>query len=200
MVKKTADKEKKPPVSEEIIQEDKVELSSPSQLTEKLREAEKKAADAHDKYLRLLAEFDNYKKRVEREKVETRKFCNEEIIRDLLPFLDSLRRAIGHAGQPCDIQALQQGLKLIEEQLAACLRKHGLEEIEAKGKLFDPNIHEAILHTESSDHSLNEIIEEYEKGYLLHGRLLKPTRVSVCKGTKATDDCGNGQNTDNNIS
>ncbi len=168
--------------------QDRVELSNREELIERLKEAEKKAYENHEKYLRAMADIENYRKRSEKEKSEIRRFGNEDIIRDVVPLIDALNRAIGHASDqasgPNATEALISGLKLVQEQLVCCLRKHGLEEIKALGKEFDPHVHEALIHTESDQHKQNEIIDEYEKGYLLHGRLLKPARVSVCKCTK----------------
>ncbi len=195
MIRKTTDKEKKQKtmLAEEIVEEqagkDSVELTSREEVIEKLKEAEKKAEENKEKYLRALADLENYRKRSEKEKNEIRKFGNEDIIRDVVPLIDTLNRAIGHASGPGAIEALKSGLRLVQEQLVCCLKKYGLEEIEALGKAFDPRLHEAMLHTESDQHKQNEIVEEYEKGYLLHGRLLKPTRVSVCKGQETTSDC-----------
>lgn len=199
MVRKTTDTEKKqnPTLAEDVAEgqpdQDQVELSDREELIERLKKAEKKADENQEKYLRALADLDNYRKRSEKEKSDIRRFGNEDLIRDVVPLIDTLNRAIGHASGPNAIEAIISGLKLVQEQLVGCLKKHGVEEIEALGKEFDPHVHEAMLHTESGQHKLNEIIEEYEKGYLLHGRLLKPTRVAVCKGqgTGSDGSCNN---------
>ncbi len=148
------------------------------QLLERLQEAEKRVEENYDRYLRLLAEFDNYKKRTAREKAETAKFCNEDIIRDLVPLIDNLDRAISQACNADDFKSFRDGLDLVKQQTLACLKKHGIEEIEAVGKDFDPNFHEALYQVEGEDLD-NKIVAELEKGYLLHGRLLKAARVSV---------------------
>lgn len=184
MLKRTMDKKgkKEETTPEEKPLEDRVELGGQDELTEKLTDAEKRAEENQERYVRALADLDNYRKRAEREKGDLRRFCNEEIMKDVAPFIDSLSRAISHACQVNDLETLRGGLKLVQDQLVSCLKKHGLEEIEATGKTFDPRVHEAMLHLESDQHECNEIIEEYERGYLLHGRLLKPARVAVCKG------------------
>ncbi|MDZ4166067.1 MAG: nucleotide exchange factor GrpE [Smithellaceae bacterium] len=186
MDRRTMDKREKgeEAVPEEMPVKDRVELSGRDELTDKLKEAEKRAEENHERYLLAIADLENYKKRTEREKSDFRRFCNEEIMKDVAPFIDTLSRTISHACQTNDLEALRSGLKLVQEQLVSSLRKHGLEEIEATGKAFDPRVHEAMLHLESDQHECNEIIEEYERGYLLNGRLLKPARVSVCKGQK----------------
>jgi molecular chaperone GrpE len=150
----------------------------------KLEEKEKEAAAHYDKYLRAAADHENYKKRVTREHAELVKYGNEKLIRDLLPILDSLDRALKQTSDmSAEMQAFIEGLKLIETQFLACLQKHGVERIEAKGKEFDPNLHQAVLMVESDDGDDNKVIEEFETGYLLNGRLLKPAKVSVSKRT-----------------
>ena len=141
-------------------------------LKKKLEEKEKEAADNYDKYLRAIAELDNYRKRAARERTDIIKYGKEDIIKDILPFMDSLDRALEH--DTGDIKAFKDGVALIREQLLGCLKKHGVEKIEAAGKDFDPNFHEALMQTESYQHEDNKIVSEMEKGYLLNGRLLRP--------------------------
>ena len=155
-------------------------------LKNKLEEKEKEASDNYDKYLRSVAEFDNYKKRSAKDKAEIIKYSNENIIKDILPFMDSLDRALEH--DTGDVQAFKNGIVLIQEQLLGCLRKHGVEKIDTAGQDFDPNFHEALMQMESDQHEDNKIVSEMEKGYLLNGRLLRPSRVCVCKKTKQEND------------
>lgn len=150
-------------------------------LEAKLAEKEKEAAENYDKYLRMVAEFDNYKKRAARDKADIIKFGKEDVIKDILPFIDSLDRALEHAENNSDIQAFKEGLKLIQDQLLGCLKKHGVEKIECVGKEFDPNFHEAMMQEDSEYHDENKVINEFQCGYLLNDRLLRPARVSVCK-------------------
>ncbi|MEN6487644.1 MAG: nucleotide exchange factor GrpE [Smithella sp.] len=155
--------------------------SGSNDLTAKLAEKEKEAAANYDKYVRAVAELDNYKKRAVKEKNEILKYGKEEILKDILPFLDSLDRALEHAEASNDIKAFKEGLKLIQDQLFSCLKKHGVEAIECAGIAFDPNFHEAMMQMESADHEENEVINEFQRGYLLNGRLLRPSKVCVCK-------------------
>ncbi len=155
--------------------------SGVSGLKDKLAEKEKEAAANYDKYLRAIAELDNYKKRAAKEKSDLLKYGKEEVINDILPFVDSLDRALEHAGSTTDIQAFKEGLELIQNQLLCCLKKHGVEAIECAGKEFDPNFHEAMMQINSEHHEANQVINEFQRGYLLNGRLLRPSRVSVCK-------------------
>lgn len=152
-----------------------------NELREKLAEKEKEAMANYDKYLRAVAELDNYKKRAAREKDDIIKFGKENVIKDILPIIDSLDRALEHADGARDIQNFIDGLKLIQDQLLACLKKHGVERIECAGKDFDPNYHDALMQVESDLHEDNKVVNEFECGYLLNGRLLRPSKVSVCK-------------------
>lgn len=155
-------------------------------LRKKLEEKEKEAAANYDRYLRSVADFDNYKKRAIKDKADAIKYGNEEIIKDILPFMDSLDRALEH--DTGDIKAFKDGVALIQDQLLCCLKKHGVERIDAAGKDFDPNFHEALMQMDSGEHDENKIVSEMEKGYLLNGRLLRPSRVCVCKRTKQANN------------
>ena len=141
---------------------------------------EKEASVNYDKYLRAVADLENYKKRSIREKADIIKYGKEEIIRDILPFVDSLDRALDHADSS-DVQAFKEGIRLIQEQLLSCLKKHGVEKIDSIGLDFDPNFHEALMQVESEEHAENKVVNEVEKGYLLNGRLLRPSKVCICK-------------------
>ena len=149
-------------------------------LKEELARKEKEAKDNYDKYLRAVADLDNYKKRAIREKTDIIKYGNENIIKDILPFVDSLDRALAHADSS-DVQAFKEGIKLIQEQLLSCLKKHGVEKIDSVGLDFDPNFHEAMMQVESEEHAENKVVNEVQKGYLLNGRLLRPSKVCICK-------------------
>jgi len=162
--------------------------SGNSDLAVKLADKEKEAADNYDKYVRAVAELDNYKKRAVKEKAEIIKYGKEEVVKDILPFVDSLDRALEHAETSNDIQAFKEGLKLIQDQLFCCLKKHGVEVIECAGKDFDPNFHEAMMQIDSEDHEANKVVNEFQRGYLLNGRLLRPSRVSVCTKISKKND------------
>jgi len=165
-------------------------------LKETIEQKEKEAKDHYDRYMRAAAELDNYKKRAAKEKADVIKYGKEDIIKDILPFLDSLDRALEHKDAN-DAQAFRNGIALIQDQLLCCLKKHGVERIECAGTDFDPNFHEALMQMDSSDHNDNQIVSEVEKGYLLNGRLIRPSRVCVCKKTKHENQCeiteANGQ-------
>lgn len=150
------------------------------ELKEKLEEKEKETAENYDKYLRMVADFDNYKKRAAKDKVDNIKYANEELIIDILPFMDSLDRAMEHTGS-AELDSFKDGIKLIQDQLLCCLKKHGVAKIESAGGDFDPNFHEAMMHMHSDEHEENKVINEIATGYLLNGRLLRPSKVCVCK-------------------
>jgi molecular chaperone GrpE len=153
-------------------------------LQDKLAEKEKEATGHHDKYVRALAELENYKKFAAREKADLLKFGNENIVKDILPCLDNLDRALDHADKTQDVEKLVDGLKMIQGQLLCCLEKHGVQKIECVGQDFDPNLHEAIQSIETDDQEDNKVMDEYQKGYLLNNRLLKAAKVSVSKRKK----------------
>lgn len=157
------------------------ETGKAEDLMAKLEEAEKKAADNYDKYVRTVAELDNYRKRAAREKADAIQYGNENLLRDILPLVDGMDRALEHACNSEDFEAFRKGLKLLQGQLLGCLQKHGVEMIDTAGKDFDPHVHEAMMQVESAGHEESQVVGEFERGYLLNGRLLRPAKVSVCK-------------------
>lgn len=134
---------------------------------------------ANDKYVRLLAEMDNLKKRTEREKEEGRKFFAESLMRDLLCVLDSFTKGFAANDITTNPEPFIAGMKMVEEQLREILSKHGLEVISSAGKEFDPHIHQAIQKVESKTVKTASVKEEFAHGYLLRGRLLRAAMVSV---------------------
>lgn len=151
-------------------------------LEKELEEARAQAQENYDKYVRLYAEFDNYRKRVAREKAELIKYGNEELLKEILPVVDNLERALEHAQKGDDPLAIVQGVELILEQLRSVLKRFGVEPIEAIGEKFDPERHEAVGEREAEGVEPGEVIFEVQKGYMLNDRLLRPARVVVAKG------------------
>jgi molecular chaperone GrpE len=133
--------------------------------------------ELNDKYLRLAAEFDNYKKRQSREFSRLIETAESDLILNLLTVVDDLSRALNH--EPDQQENFKQGIELIAAKLDELLKRRGLKEIEALGKQFDPNYHEAVLQVESDDVDDGTIVEEVQKGYLLNDRVLRPARVVV---------------------
>ncbi|MBW2057480.1 MAG: nucleotide exchange factor GrpE [Deltaproteobacteria bacterium] len=165
----------------EASRKKKRRAATSEELKRALEEQKRLAQDNYEKFLRAYAELENYKKRVEREKANLLKYGNEALIRDLLPFIDNLQRAVEHASgeKNNSPEALIQGVELTLKDLMRVLEKHGLKPIESVGGIFDPNLHEAMMQVETEDHEPQTIVEEFQKGYLLGDRLLRPARVSV---------------------
>ncbi|MEW6248165.1 MAG: nucleotide exchange factor GrpE [Nitrospirota bacterium] len=136
-----------------------------------------------DKYLRLAAEFENYKRVAQREQREQIRFGNEQILRELLPVIDNLERAIRSAKENGGGEALVQGVELTLKQLTEALAKFGVRPIASVGEPFDPTCHQAVAQVESAAVAANTVVEEFQKGYLLHDRLLRAAMVSVSTGT-----------------
>ncbi|MGZ3614666.1 MAG: nucleotide exchange factor GrpE [Thermodesulfobacteriota bacterium] len=165
-----------------LIEEDRKEKEKEiDELKKKLEEKEKEIKEHHDRLLRLAADFENYKKRTAKEKEEWTKFANEDLIRAILPFIDNLERAVNHAQKVSDVGVLIEGVRLTLQQLLQALNKFGLSTFESVGKPFDPTVHEAMLVVETDQHEPNQVVEEFQKGYLLNDRLLRPATVSVSK-------------------
>ena len=151
------------------------------ELKKRLEEKEKEAKENYDRLLRTAADFENYKKRATKEKEEWTKFANEDLLKAILPFVDNLERAINHSQKVMDTGVLIEGVRLTIQQLHQTLNKFGLSSFESVGKPFDPAMHEAMLVVETDKHEPNQVVEEFQRGYLLNDRLLRPATVSVSK-------------------
>ena len=146
-------------------------------LRQQLEHKEEEARSSHDRFLRERAELENFKKRMQREKADALRFACEPLIRELLPVVDNLERAVEHAGG--NGQSVLEGVRLVLKSLFDILERHGVTRIEAVGQPFDPTRHEAMVQVESPEHEPNQVIEQHHTGYLLHGRLLRPALVTV---------------------
>jgi molecular chaperone GrpE len=133
-----------------------------------------------DRLLRTAAEFDNYRKRVERERRDVAAFAAADVMLDLLPIVDNLERAL-QATPGADPDSLHRGVELIHRQMLDLLSKRGVRRIEALGADFDPNLHEAVVHEPSDAHREGEVMEELRGGYTLADRLLRPSMVKVAR-------------------
>lgn len=139
-----------------------------------------------DLYLRARADLENYRKRAQREKEDLSRFANENLLREILPVMDNLERALEHARQPDgDDGGLLQGVEMILSQFQRVIEKFGVTPICALGKPFDPARHEALGQVESDEHPPNTVVQELQKGYLLNDRLLRPAMVMVAKAPPA---------------
>jgi molecular chaperone GrpE len=155
---------------------------TPEQLAE-LKERAAKADESWERLLRTTADFDNFKKRAAREKQEAIKFANEGLLQKLVPVLDTLDMALAatQTAEPETGQSLQAGIKMIGQQLKNALAEAGLEEVDAAGKPFDPNLHEAVSQRETLEAPEGQVIQQLRKGYKLRDRLLRPASVVVAK-------------------
>ncbi|MBU4343363.1 MAG: nucleotide exchange factor GrpE [Candidatus Omnitrophica bacterium] len=151
---------------------------------EKLKEKAEKSDEYFDKLLRIQAEFDNYKKRLEKEKIEFIKFANSDIILEMLKILDDFERAVEAGKSKHDFDILYKGVEMIWNDLKEFLKQKGLKEIEAKGKPFNPHEHEAMMQEERDDEPEGHVVEELQKGYTLNGRVIRPVKVKVSKKPK----------------
>jgi len=150
-------------------------------ITARLSELENALKEKEDKYLRLAAEFDNYKKRTSREFRLLIENANQELIRELLDILDNFRRALSVDKSSSDMESLHKGMELIYNQLDTLLRERGLEEIESVGRKFDPQLHEAVMITETGEFPEDHVAEELQKGYIFKGKVIRHSKVSVAK-------------------
>lgn len=143
------------------------------------RNTSERLKETHERLLRNAAEFENFKKRAQKEKEDIQKFGSERMLRDFLPVADNLERALDHAEEHALSQVLE-GVKLVQKQLDAALGKHGVTSFSAVGKPFDPNLHEALMQQES-DAPPNTVVSEMARGYKLNDRLIRPAAVVVAK-------------------
>lgn len=133
-------------------------------------------ADLKDRLLRTLADFENFRRRAERDRSEYVQFAAMEMVRDLIPILDDFRRAM--KVETAD-KEYAKGIELIDQRLFEALKKAGLEPIEAAGKLFDPNLHQAVVRVQSEEFPDQTVLEEFQSGYNFKGKLLRPAMVKV---------------------
>ena len=177
----------------------KAEEADPVQALEKEAEsAKQEAQENYDKYLRVFAEFDNYKKRSTREMNDFRKYANEALLRDMLTVVDNLERAIDSSNDNAeDTSSIVEGVRMTLGGILDLIEKHHVAPIESEGKPFDPQFHQAFQQEESEDHPSNTVLKEFQKGYLLHDRLLRPSMVVV---SKKKETPGSEKAEDNNAS
>jgi len=142
-----------------------------------------------ERRLRLQADFENFRKRTDREKLDARNFGPQNLVKDLLSVVDNLERAISHArdSEGGDLQGLLQGVELVERELRGALGKHHVSEVEAQGKPFDPAVHEAMAQVVVEGKEPNTVVEVLQKGYQLRDRLVRPARVVVAKAVESEE-------------
>ena len=167
-------------VNEDHLQEDsqeEVQTEDVDPKDEKIQELEKLANDNEEKYLRLYAEFENYKRRIQNENQINKTYQAQGVLTDILPSIDNIERALQIEGDDESFKSLQKGVQMVHESLLRALKDNGLEEIEAEGQEFDPNLHQAVVQDDNPDFKSGEITQELQKGYKLKDRVLRPAMV-----------------------
>ncbi|MBI5605311.1 MAG: nucleotide exchange factor GrpE [Deltaproteobacteria bacterium] len=167
---------------------DPAEKENKSDLETRFQEKEKEAKEHYDRYLRLSAELDNYKKRAEKEKNEAYKFAIGSLLKELLPVMDNLERAMEHGRETEDPKALLEGVEMTYKGFWSVLERHGVTQVEALGEEFDPNHHEAVMVQEDAQKPPGVVIAQLQKGYRLHKRLVRPAMVVVSKKPEINPD------------
>ena len=165
----------------------KTEEMTKRELVKKVEGIEIKAQENYELYMRTYAEMENIKKRGKKEREDLAKFANESLIKEILPAIDSLEKAISHANSDTNESGLVKGLEMTLDGLMKTLEKSGLKEVEAVGKSFDPNFHEAISQQIDDTVAQGHIIMELQKGYLLNERLVRPSMVVISKGNSKSE-------------
>ncbi len=149
-------------------------------LAAEVEDLKRQLAEMQDRYLRTLAEFDNFRKRSEREFGFLVQSANAELIKRLLPVVDDLERSLEAAKESHNFEALYKGIELVYQNFLKVLESFGVKPIEAVGKPFDPELHEALMQMDS-DHEPDTVVQEHQKGYRLHDRVLRPSKVIVSR-------------------
>ena len=163
----------------ESSEEDLVELDPVKVLEKDLQETKDELAEQKDKFVRLQAETDNFRKRLSREKEEFSQYANERLFKALIPIFDNFERALEASSN--DAKSLKKGLDMILKQFSSFLEKEKVEPIKAGGEKFDPAIHEVLSSEESDDHEEDTIISQFVKGYTINHRVLRPAQVVISK-------------------
>jgi molecular chaperone GrpE len=160
-----------------------------AEATEVPEEVALQLKQTEDRLVRLQADFENFRRRANKERIEANQYGHQNLVKDLLATVDNLERGIDHARQSAggDLESLLQGVELVQRELLAALTKHGVVRIEALGQPFDPAVHEAMAQTPDGSVEPNAVIEELQTGYKLRDRLLRPSRVIVAKAAETTE-------------
>ena len=168
---------------------DPAEVENPIEdLEAKLEAKEQEAKENYERLLRVSAEFENYKKRASRDLAELRKFSNQSLIKEMLSVIDNLELAMNSTnGHKTIDQGLLQGLDMTHKEILKVFEKFNVKPIEAKGHAFDPTFHEAVMQEATDEFDENTVINELQKGYLIHDRLLRPAMVVVARPKESTD-------------
>lgn len=169
--------EEAPPQESGETQAGESEETAPEDADAIREKYEAELAEKENRYLRLQADFENFRRRTRQEKEELAAVVTQNLLKDLLPFLDNFERAL--AAENSDAESLRAGVEMMYKQLVEALKKEGLEYIETKGKPFDPNFHQAVMRVEDAEKEDGEIVAELQKGYMAKGRVIRPSMVQV---------------------
>jgi molecular chaperone GrpE len=178
---KAAEEEKKKSDKKKAKKTTSKEAKKIKELEEKLAKAEEDVAKYRDQLLRTAAEFDNYKRRTEKESLQLLLNANERLITELLPVIDDFSRTLEHAETTDNTDSLKEGVSLIYKKLMSIMEKQGLKEMKSKGEEFDPDKHQALMQVESDEHESGYITEEHLKGYTLNDKVIRHAQVLVAK-------------------
>ncbi|HEE1566172.1 TPA: nucleotide exchange factor GrpE [Staphylococcus aureus] len=162
---------------EETSDENVIEEIDPKD--QKINELQQLADENEEKYLRLYAEFENYKRRIQKENEINKTYQAQRVLTDILPAIDNIERALQIEGDDETFKSLQKGVQMVHESLINALKDNGLEVIKTEGEVFDPNIHQAVVQDDNPDFESGEITQELQKGYKLKDRVLRPSMVKV---------------------
>ncbi|KRG10304.1 nucleotide exchange factor GrpE [Staphylococcus sp. NAM3COL9] len=146
---------------------------------EEIQQLKQDVQENEEKYLRLYAEFENYKRRIQNENQTMKAYKAQDVLNDILPTIDNIERALQIEGENEQFQSLKKGVEMIHESLINALKENGLELIETEGHQFDPNFHQAVVQDDNPDFESGEITQELQKGYKLKERVLRPSMVKV---------------------
>lgn len=162
---------------EETSDENVIEEIDPKD--QKINELQQLADENEEKYLRLYTEFENYKRRIQKENEINKTYQAQRVLTDILPAIDNIERALQIEGDDETFKSLQKGVQMVHESLINALKDNGLEVIKTEGEAFDPNIHQAVVQDDNPDFESGEITQELQKGYKLKDRVLRPSMVKV---------------------
>lgn len=161
------------------------------ELEQERDELQEKRDEFEDRMMRAAADLENFRKRAKREKKELKKYGAKPLLEDLIQNIDNLERALEHADSSNE-QNIIEGVEMVLRQLHSNLEKHGIEQFDSEGEDFDPEQHEAIQQVETTEHETGTIVDEFQKGYFLHDRLLRPAMVSVADNVAEDDEASGG--------
>jgi len=177
------------PVEESTDLSEEIEVDAVAALQEQLNEKDLKIKELETEVLRVQADTQNYKRRLDKEKADMRKYGSERILKELLNIQDNFERALSSSN--ITVESLKEGVEMIQREMTKLFEKENVTLLKAVGKPFDPTIHEVLSQIASKDHKENTVIQEHVKGYKLHDRILRPSQVVIAKAPEENEDDAN---------